>query len=53
MVSPVKKTYGYQERDEAKRQAFLEQIATIEPSDIVYADEAGRDSRDDYGYGWN
>ena len=41
------------ERDEAKRQAFLEQLATIHPDDIVYADEAGMDSRDDYAYGWN
>lgn len=48
-----KKTYGYQERDEAKRTAFLEQLATIKPEDIVYADESGMDSRDDYGYGWN
>jgi hypothetical protein len=43
-----KKTYGYQERDEAKRQAFLEQITTIDPKDIVYADQAGMDNRDDY-----
>jgi transposase len=46
-----KKTYGYQERDEAKRQAFLEQIATIDPYGIVYADKAGMDTRDNYGYG--
>jgi transposase len=51
--SREKKTYGYIERDEAKRQAFLEQLATIHPDDIVYADEAGMDSRDDYAYGWN
>ncbi len=31
----------------------MEQIATIEPNAIVYADEAGMDSRDDYAYGWN
>jgi transposase len=48
-----KKTYGYQERDEAKRKEFLEQIAKIEPDKIVYADEAGMDSRDDYAYGYN
>jgi transposase len=41
------------ERDQAKRQAFLEQLATIDPDNIVYADEAGMDNRDDYGYGWN
>ena len=48
-----KKTYGYPERDEAKRAAFMEQLATLEPEDIVYADESGMDRRDDYGYGWN
>ena len=31
----------------------MEQLATIDPDDIVYADEAGMDSRDDYTYGWN
>jgi transposase len=31
----------------------LEQLATIDPDDIIYADEAGMDNRDDYGYGWN
>jgi len=48
-----KKTYGYKERDEAKRETFLEQISTFEPEQIVYADEAGMDARDDYEYGWN
>jgi transposase len=50
---PEKKTYGYQERDEIKRQEFLEQIAKIEADKIVYADEAGMDSRDEYAYGYN
>lgn len=31
----------------------MEQLATLKPEDIVYADESGMDSRDDYGYGWN
>lgn len=31
----------------------MDQIATIDPKDIVYADEAGMDNRDDYAYGWN
>ncbi len=66
-VHAKKKTYGYIERNEAKRQAFLEQLTTIDkvsfgrnpsprknrPNDIVYADEADMDNRDDYGYGWN
>jgi transposase len=31
----------------------LRQIAAIDSTEIVYADEAGMDSRDDYAYGWN
>jgi len=52
-VHAKKKTYGYQERDESKREAFLEQLNHIEEQNIVYADESGMDNRDDYGYGWN
>lgn len=52
-VHAKKKTYGYRERDEGKRQAFLEQLATKARESIVYADEAGMDNRDDYAYGWN
>ncbi|CAA9553189.1 hypothetical protein AVDCRST_MAG81-13 [uncultured Synechococcales cyanobacterium] len=58
---PEKKTYGYPERDEAKRQAFIEQLSLLAPKQIVYvvrlwrgeALESGMDSRDDYAYGWN
>jgi transposase len=41
------------ERDEAKRQAFREQISQWSAEAVVYVDEAGMDHRDDYGYGWN
>ncbi|PHM06687.1 IS630 family transposase [Nostoc sp. 'Peltigera malacea cyanobiont' DB3992] len=51
--SGEKKTYGYQERDEVKRQIFREQLATHEEEVIVYVDEAGMDNREDYAYGWN
>jgi transposase len=51
--SREKKNYGYKQRDEAKRQIYLEQIATIHAKDIVYVDESGMDDRDDYAYGWN
>lgn len=47
-----KKTYGYKEGDEAKRQAFREQLKTKPASAIVYVDEAGIDNRDDYPYGY-
>ena len=47
-----KKTYGYRERDEAKRQAFLQQIADYKPAQIVFVDEAGVDDTHDYPYGY-
>ena len=47
-----KKTYGYRERDEHKRAAFLEQLVQVPVSDGVYIDESGMDEREDYGYGW-
>lgn len=51
MVSK-KKTYGYRERDEAKRAINIEQLEKIPESQRVYVDESGMDLRDDYGYGW-
>ena len=48
-----KKTYGYRERDEARRQAFAEQLSLLPLEKIVYVDESGMDSRDDSAYGWN
>jgi transposase len=48
-----KKTYGYQERDESKRAEFLSELETVEPEDLVYADEAGMDERDQYEYGYS
>ncbi len=47
-----KKTYGYRERDEGKRRAYLEQLAQIPVMARVYVDESGMDERDDYDYGW-
>jgi hypothetical protein len=47
-----KKTYGYRERDETKRDRFRAQLAAIPASQRVYVDESGMDERDDYGYGW-
>lgn len=52
-VYSKKKTYGYRERDEEKRLAFIEQLSTLSPSQIVYLDESGMDNRDEYDYGWN
>jgi hypothetical protein len=43
-VHAKKKTYGYQERDESKRQTFIEQVAKWADEIIVYVDEAGMDN---------
>ncbi len=51
-LSRKKKTYGYRERDELKRQAFEEQLQTKSAPQIVYVDEVGIDNRDDYPYGY-
>ncbi len=38
-VHAKKKTYGYLERDESKRQTFIEQLAKWADETIVYVDE--------------
>jgi len=48
-----KKTYGYKERDELKRQEFLAYLKTKHPNTLVYVDESGIDNTEEYGYGWN
>ncbi|WP_221643529.1 MULTISPECIES: IS630 family transposase [unclassified Nostoc] len=48
-----KKTYGYSQRDEAKRVAFLAQLENPKASHLVYVDESGMDERDNYGYGYS
>ena len=51
-LSRKKKTYGYVERDELKRQEFEERLESKLPHQIVYVDEAGIDNREDYPYGY-
>jgi transposase len=48
-----KKTYGYQERNELERKAFLEKIASDEPEQLIYMDESGINNNEVYEYGWN
>ena len=48
-----RQTYGYRERDQAKRQSFLEEFSIFPPEKIVYVDESRMDSREQYDYGWN
>jgi transposase len=51
--SVVKKNYGYRERDEAARAQFRARLTTVDAHRIVYVDEAGIDSREDYPYGYS
>ena len=50
---PKKKTYGYRERDEHKRDDFRRLLATVGLEQLVFADESGMDQRDDYPYGYS
>jgi hypothetical protein len=43
-VHAKKKTYGYLERDESKRQTLIEELANQVNEMIVYVDEAGMDN---------
>lgn len=42
----------YAERDEEKRQKFIENINGLNPQKIVYLDESGFDTHEKYKYGW-
>ncbi len=46
--TPEKKSYRYRERDEGKRQEYREQLATIDPSQVLYLDEAGINDNESY-----
>ncbi len=48
-----KKSYGYRERDEKKRAEFRKRITPLLPGELVFADEAGMDNRDEYAYGYS
>jgi hypothetical protein len=48
-----KKTYGYCERDEIKRQAFLVELSSIPLNQIVYVDASGMDNLHQYDYACN
>lgn len=47
-----KKTYGYRQRDEAKRAVFREALGDPKAAHLVYVDESGMDERDVYDYGY-
>ena len=51
--TPVKKTYGYVERDEERRREFRLKLTHYHPRDLIYLDETGMDERDRYDYGWS
>jgi hypothetical protein len=48
-----KRLMAFQERDEVKRKAFIADLSSVPTAQIVYLDESGMDSRDQYDYGWN
>ena len=48
-----KKTDGYQERDEVKREAYREKLAKYKGRVILYIDESGCDDRLHYEYVWS
>jgi hypothetical protein len=48
-----KRPMAFQERDEAKRQAFVAELSTIPSEQIVYLDESGMDNLHQYDYAWN
>ena len=48
-----KKSFLYVERDDARREEFLEQLSHIAPEDRVYVDEAGVEDTLSWAYGWS
>lgn len=48
-----KKSWAYQERDEAARAAFVQVLSQVALRDRVYVDEAGCDDRLGREYGWS
>ena len=48
-----KKSFLYAERDDARREEFLEQLSHIAPEDRVYVDEAGVEDTLSWAYGWS
>lgn len=53
MVLPIKKTFGYKERNEEKRVEFLEKLKELAKEDIVYIDESGIRKNEAIEYGWS
>lgn len=52
MATHQKKTFGYIEANHEKRKQFLDEIADIDPSKIVYSDETGIDDNEVSTNGW-
>ena len=51
-VLPIKKTFGYRQRDEKKRKDFIERVSSYHESQIIYLDETGirKNEAIEYGY---
>lgn len=52
MVTRLKKTFGYTEANQKKREEFLNEIKDLDPAKIVYSDEAGIDDNERPMMGW-
>ena len=48
-----KKSWSYQERDEAKRAVWIKALEAVAVCDRVYVDETGCDDRLQREYGWS
>jgi transposase len=48
-----KKTYGYKERDDVKRAAFIAILASKAYESLFFVDESGIDDTEDYPYGYS
>ena len=53
LISLIKKTFGYQERDVNKRDIFKKKIATISAKNLVYIDESGIRKNEAIIKGWS
>ena len=53
MVLPIKKTFGYKERNEERRAEFLEKLKEFKKENIVYIDECGIRKNEAIEYGWS
>lgn len=52
MVLAIKKTFGFKERNETKREFFSKFLKETDKRRLVFLDEAGIHNNESYEYGW-